>query len=415
MRVTDFILQNSYLKNLNAHRVELNKIQKQITTQQKINQPSDSPLGSARLLRYSGQLGDISTYQKNVQNSSAFVNKTMLSLQSMHDIAVNAQTDLVNLGNPLIKDSYKDYSDKMDYYIKSIVDLANSDYDGKSLFAGTSLTTKPFSYDDSTGQVSVTSSDISGAHKIKISKALDQQINIPGDELFMSALKNSGNFDVSAADGTTTTLVNTINDADGNVYNISIAYTKSAANNYSLQYNITDSDSNVIKTESHSLEFNSSTGALKSIDGGSPSKINVEIDSHKIKMLIDPTKLVESNKATSITQAQNMKGDVFDTLNAIKNLLKNGEKPNANQTSLVDQFASVILNKASEAGNVYNRLSNSTEQLQYESTELQKMVSTERDTDVAQAVLDLQNRQYALDLSYKVSSMILPKSLLDYL
>jgi flagellin-like hook-associated protein FlgL len=110
-----------------------------------------------------------------------------------------------------------------------------------------------------------------------------------------------------------------------------------------------------------------------------------------------------------------MKGDVFNTLTAIKDSLGNGQAPNENQVEIVNGFGIQVLNKSSEAGNFYNRISNNSDQLQNEESELNNLVSGERDTDIAQAIMDLQNRQYSLDLSYKVSAMILPHSLLDYL
>jgi flagellar hook-associated protein 3 FlgL len=415
MRITDFILQNTYLMNLNANKNEVNRIQQQIVTQKKINKPSDSPLGSARLLRYNNQLNDIATYLKNSDYASSFIDRTTTALQSIQDIVVNAQTDFVKIGDPLVKDSLPIYADKVDFYLNSIIDLANSEYDGKALFGGTEITGKPFSIDSSTSQVSINNWNIGGEQKIRISKSIEQQINISGDELFLSVLKNTGNFDINASAGTTTNLTNTVYDSSGNVYNVSVTYTKASANNYTMDYSITDSSSTVVTSGSHTLAFDATTGNLTSMDGGSPSKINIDVNLPQIRMLIDPTTLTETDKTTGISQSQNMKGDVFNTLVAIKDSLKNGQAPNENQVEIVNGFGIQILNKSSEAGNYYNRISNNSDQLQNEETELNNLVSGERDTDIAQAIIDLQNRQYSLDLSYKVSAMILPHSLLDYL
>ena len=46
--------------------------------------------------------------------------------------------------------------------------------------------------------------------------------------------------------------------------------------------------------------------------------------------------------------------------------------------------------------------------------ELSGLISLEKDVDVAQALLELESAQYTLDISYKISSMILPKSLMDF-
>jgi flagellar hook-associated protein 3 FlgL len=415
MRVTDHSLQSNYLMNLNRSKNELSKIQEQITTSKKVNRPSDSPLSAARIMRYNALLGDIANYQSNSSYASAFVSKTLSTFDSIQDTVLNIQTDLVSLNNSLKQSSYSDYAQKFEDYLNTLVDYANADYDGKYIFSGTNLSTKPFSMDSAFSSVSLNSSDISGSYKVKISNTTNQRINSPGDELFASVLNTSGNFDVNAVNGTTTNCNNTVYDDNGNVYNISLTFTKSTANNYSLQYSITNSSSTVVSNGTHTLGFNSATGALTSVDGGSPSKIEIELGSPKIRMFIDTTNLSEKNDATSITQSQKIKGDIFGTLISIKDGLKNGVAPNANQIQVVNDFYSIVLDKTSDIGNISNRIRNISDQLDTEESDIKGLLSTESDTNIAQAAIDLQNKQLTMEYAYKVSSIVLPMSLLDYL
>jgi|WetSurMetagenome_2_1015567.scaffolds.fasta_scaffold26827_5 flagellar hook-associated protein 3 FlgL len=415
MRVTDYSIQRNYLMNLNRNKNELSKIQEQITTGKKVNRPSDSPLSAARIIRYNALLGDISTYQSNTTYASAFVNKTSTTIESIQDTVLNMQSDLVSLNNNLEVSSYSNYSQKFEDYLNELIDYANADYDGKYIFSGTELSTKPFSIDSSASSVSLNSSNIGGSYNVKISNSTNQRINIPGDELFGSVLKTTGNFDVNAATGTSTNLTNTVYDDNGNVYDVSMIFTKTSSNNYSLQYSITDSSSNVVTSGTHTLGFNSATGVLTSVDGGSPSKIKIEVGSPQIRMFIDTTNLSEKNAATSISQSQKIKGDIFSTLISIKDGLKNGVAPNANQIKVVNDFYSLVLDKASDIGNISNRISNISDQMSNEEIEINSLLSTESDTDIAQAAIDLQNKQVTMEYAYKISSLILPKSLLDYL
>ncbi len=225
----------------------------------------------------------------------------------------------------------------------------------------------------------------------------------------------NGNFDKSAAVGSASTLENSIYDADGNEYNVQITYTKTADNQYSMQYDVIDSDSNVVATDTKSLAFDATSGELKTIDGAEPSSISIELDSPKVRFKIDPTNLYEAGKTATLTQNLNMKGDFFNTLAAISKTLANGEQPTENQIAVINDFNSHILNKLSEEGNVSNRIANLTEQLTNEDTNIQELVANEKDTDLAKAAIELQALQYSLEYTYKISSMILPKSLLDYL
>lgn len=415
MRITDFTLQSTYLRNINKQKTDLNKIQEQITTEQKINRPSDSPLGTGRILRFTEQLGNIQTYMNTAENGSGFVDKTISTMESMQGIVSDIQSLMVQTNNELNTNSYSDYSQKIEAYLSNIVDLANEQYDGKYLFAGSSLYEQPYSYDESTMAVTANSGDVNGDHIIKLSKNIEQKINVGGDDLFSSVMELNGNFNKSDAVGTASTLSNTIYDADGNEYNLQITYTKTASNQYSMQYNVTDSSSNVVTSNTADLVFDSTTGELKTINGASPNSISIDLGSPQIKFKIDPTNLNESSSTTALTQNMDMQGDFFNTLAAISKKLANGEAPTDNQIAVINNFNSHILNKLSEEGNISNRIDNITNQLTTEKTNLEDLISNEKDTDLAKAAIDLQTLQYSLEYSYKISSMILPKSLLDYL
>ncbi len=415
MKVTDFILQNTYLNNINRQKYDLNKVQEQITTQQRVNRPSDSPLGTARIIRFTEQLGNIQTYATNAENAGGFVNKTISSMQSIQTIVSDIQSLLVQTDNALSSQSYEDFAQKIESYLSNIVDYANEEYDGKYLFAGSSFYDQPFSFDENTLSTTFNSSAPNGDHTIRLSKSIEQKINVGGEDLFASIMKLNGNFNRSAATGTASTLSNTIYDADGNEYGVQIIYTKMADNQYSMQYNITDAASNVVANDTMDLAFNATTGELVTIDGADPSAISIELDSPKIRFKIDPTNLYESDKPASLTQNIDLKGDFFNTLAAISKKLANGEKPSENQIALISDFNNHILDKLSEEGNIANRIDNIISQLTDEKTNIQELVSNEKDTDMVKAALQLQTLNYSLEYSYKISSMILPQSLLDYL
>jgi flagellar hook-associated protein 3 FlgL len=415
MKVTDFILQNTYLNNINRQKYDLNKVQEQITTQQKVNRPSDSPLGTARIIRFTEQLGNIQTYLSNAENAGGFVNKTISSMQSIQTIVSDIQGLLVQTDNALSSGSFDDYAQKIEAYLGSIIDYANEEYDGKYLFAGSTFYDKPFSLNETTLDTTFNSSSPNGSHSIRLSKSIEQRINIGGEDLFASVMKLNGNFDRSAAVGTTSTLSNTIYDADGNEYGVQVTYTKTAANQYSMQYNITDAASNVVANDTLDLAFDATTGELVTMDGTDPANISIDMNSPKIRFKIDPTNLYEADRPAALAQNLDLKGDFFNTLASISMKLANGEKPSENQVALINDFNNHILDKLSEEGNIANRIDSILNQLTNEETNIQELVSNEKDTDMVKAALDLQTLNYSLEYAYKISSMILPQSLLDYL
>ncbi|MGE5682167.1 MAG: hypothetical protein ACM34K_14970 [Bacillota bacterium] len=319
MRITDSILASNFVTSLNKSKVAINTLQTQIYSGSTINKPSDSPSGMARVLRLEDQIANADTFVKNIDNSSAFLQTTIDTMESMMDETQNVVVMFSEINNPTTVTSYSTYADKLDLTIKAMVDMANTEYDGKYLFGGTDFSKKPFDFststviNPSTGQMTtpvMQSVDTSGVQNVRISTNVTQKINTSGNELF----------------------------------------------------------------------------------GTLPNSSNVPPDAPDVS-----------------------KGDIFNTLIRVRDDLRSGKKPADADVQLVKDFNQKILGKISSAGETMNRLNDTRDLLEGQQGELKNLLSKEKDTDVAKAVIDLQNQQYFLEMSYKMSSMILPKSLLDYL
>ena len=102
-------------------------------------------------------------------------------------------------------------------------------------------------------------------------------------------------------------------------------------------------------------------------------------------------------------------------MQSVSEKLAAGELPDEDQVKLIEEFGKNLTDKISELGNYRNRLTDTDEMNQSQSLTLQELVSKEKDVDVAQLAINLQEKQYNLDLTYKISATLLPKSLLDFL
>jgi len=107
--------------------------------------------------------------------------------------------------------------------------------------------------------------------------------------------------------------------------------------------------------------------------------------------------------------------DIFNKLIEIRDNLRNGIKPTDEDVKAIEDFSTSVRNHLSEAGNVSNKLDASGEILSNQVLTLEGLISKESDVDIAAAMIDLQNYDYSLQLSYKMSSMFLTKSILDYI
>jgi len=416
MRVPDSLLQNSYLINLNKNRSNLAKIQTQLTTQRKVNKPSDNPLSNSRIMRMQDQLSSINTYKSNVSYSRSIIDDSILSMEAIMTEMQNVQVKLTGLNSAIVNDDLSSFAQSIDASLEIILELANSQFNGQYNFAGTEGSSAPFYYDKNDKIVTTPSDHIGNDRVVKISSGITQKINISGKELFQSVFAESGNLDSTAGIGVPQTTSDSVYDADGNEYTLNMNYTMTAANTYDLDYTILDENGNVVQNQTvGNILFNPDSGEFESIDGDSFGEIHVKDSANKIDFVIDINGLSESNNSSSFISNLSQKADIFNTLISIRENLRNGERPSATQVDIVNDFYQHLLNNLSRAGGISNKLQSTEEILINQEVEISNLLSLERDVDIAQALIDLESAQYSLDIGYKISSMILPRSLLDYM
>ncbi|MBI9073189.1 MAG: flagellar hook-associated protein FlgL [Melioribacteraceae bacterium] len=416
MRVTDLSIQQTYLTNYQKNKRTLQNIQQQITTQSKVNTPSDNPLANSKILRFGNQLGNFNTYKNNINTSIGFVQNTLLPMEGMQNEMNKVIIDLTSMNNAVVDDKLDIYAQNLDLTLATLLDFANAEYDGRYVFGGNDSSSKPFDYNAAGDKVEAKLPNIGGEHLARISKNSSQKINITGQEMFQSVYEQRGNLDSTSAIGSVDTSNETILDADGNEYTLTYNYTKTAANTYDFSYDITDSTAASVGSGTvNDLVFNPASSKLTSINGGNPEEIEINIPGNKIEFQFDLTNIKENTNPTNLNLNKNQDADIFNILISMKNKLNNGERPNDNQVKMVNNFMNHLTNKMSEVGNISNKLLDAAELIDSQRLAVQEYMSIEKDVDMAEAIIELETSQHSLDINYKISSMILPSSLLDYL
>lgn len=410
MRVTDRALQDSYLITYRNTKDRLRKIQEQLTNQSKINRPSDDPLANSKIMRLNADLDSIDMYRSNIANSLAGINTSINAMTGIQNQMTSLLTTLTSVENAAANSQLDVFAEKIDNVLNSILDLANTENGGNYIFGGTNYKTKPFGYNAGKTAIEIKSADVGGEHKVNISQTSAQKINIDGEDLFQVVLKQLGNLNDTTDPQTTS---QTVYNADGTAFTLNLSFARDGANNYDLTYEIPGTG--VGPTVVQDLTFDAATGELQTIDGNSPNGFRITDSANKLDFVYDLSNLKESGNATQLTMDVNQEVDIFNTLIAIRDKLNAGERPTAKQVELVKGFNTHITGKLSEAGNIKNRLDSTDELLESQKLDLTDLLSKEKDVDQAEAIIEMQTEEYNLNTIYRISSMVLPKSLLDYL
>jgi len=418
MRISDLIISNNYIGNTNKIKDRISILNRQIISGNKIEKPSDSPVGTSRLFRISDQMGQVETYQKNIKNSLSFLDETVFAMESIQSEVMNIVGKLTEIQNPINQGNLDVYADMIDNSIKIMLDTANAKSDGKYVFGGTDYSNKPYGI-SSDNQSYQANTDTSGRINVKFSQSVVQSTNMPGLELFGTIVSSKGFFNTADTVGTITNTTSTIYDNLGNEYQLQTNYQKTAANTYQMTYNIVDGSGTTVfaaPPATKTLAFNSLNGNLVSVDGSTSGlTFEVNLPANRIQFTMNLQSLSENNSATFISTSANQPTDIFNTLKQISDDLRNGIIPSDDQISAVENFNSRITAKQSEVGNIINQISTLASMLEQQNFNLQELAQNENGVDIAKAVVDLQNQDFLLQVSQKIGAMILPKTLLDYL
>ncbi len=138
MRMTNKIMQNNSLYNINNNKILQDKLSTMMSTQKKITRPSDDPVIAIRALRLRTNVTELTQfYEKNAPDAEIWLNVTEGAL----DTTTKVLTEMIRLAN---KGANKDLGSKdLDIIVgqmKSLRDefysTGNVDYAGRYIFTG---------------------------------------------------------------------------------------------------------------------------------------------------------------------------------------------------------------------------------------------------------------------------------------
>ena len=176
-RISDNARFNTIAGNISYLQDSTRSASDQLTTQKRINQPSDDPEGTTMVLNLRAAGAAIDQYKENIISGETWLKITELNLSSINDLLTQAQGVAQNTAGTSASDriasanSIQNISDLM-------LSLANAQLDGRHIFSGSKTDTRPFP--DST---SIYRGDSQFLH-INIGQNYSTGYNITGDAVF---------------------------------------------------------------------------------------------------------------------------------------------------------------------------------------------------------------------------------------
>lgn len=347
--------------DMQMNQANFNKLTAQLSSGSKVISLTDDPIASVNILNTTKQLGQIETFEQNVGMASA-------ELSALDDLLDLANGYLSEAWNKAIQANNQTYNSdslealkvEIDEITKTMVDLANTEYNDNYIFSGANTKTLTYTMTED-GQIIYNGTPQDNPDYVRqteVSDGVFETINTTGDKVF-------GWY----KDGQAQT-------ADGN--------------NIFLDKN----GKEVIET--------------------------IKADGNKIYAYSDGTAYTGD---TADLEAKGDYSGVLGALKCLSNSIQkvldgDTEEGYKEMNATLDMFAdslTTITTEQTKFGGVANRLDMTSSTLETNTENLTSYLSQVQDVDYATAITQWMNAQYAYQASMQIASASMNMSLLNYI
>ncbi len=182
MRVTQSMLSNNMLLNLNNSYSKMSKLQNQITSGSKITRPSDDPVIAVKGMGYRRDLGQVEQYTRNMNEVNNWIDTTDESLNQVGEQMKRVRELVIQAANDTnTPDERAKIKAEIDQIRQQIQDIGNTKIADRYIFSGT-RTTQPLFENGKIDPTKVNSEDV----VIEVYDGIQMKVNTPGAELFQN-------------------------------------------------------------------------------------------------------------------------------------------------------------------------------------------------------------------------------------
>lgn len=150
MRITNGMISNNFLQNLNNNLKLMDKYQTQLATNKRITKLSDDPIGVIKSMGARVKLYRIEQYQKNVDEAQTWLKQSETSVLEMNEVLKSAYENAVDMANDYkTKDDKKAAAQLIGQLRDQLISIGNTRIGDKYIFGGYNNANTPFSLDGS--------------------------------------------------------------------------------------------------------------------------------------------------------------------------------------------------------------------------------------------------------------------------
>lgn len=138
MRITNKIIQQNNLSNINTNKIYQDKLSTQMSTQKKINRPSDDPVVAIRALRLRSNVTEVTQYySKNIPDAESWLSVTEDALDNLSKVMTEMIKQCTKgFNSPLKTEDREIILKQMKALAEEVYSTGDADYAGRYIFTG---------------------------------------------------------------------------------------------------------------------------------------------------------------------------------------------------------------------------------------------------------------------------------------
>lgn len=181
MRITDSMLAQRVIDSINESKSRLGELQNILSTTKRVNKPSDDPLRISHILNLRREIKDIEQYLENGEIASTWLDMATHILTQSGEVLNSAKVIALREASATASPETRASSAEEIRNLKiQLLNLVNTVYGGRYIFAGTKTLTEPF---DENGEYQGDQGEI----ELQVGEKRIISINSPGDKVFQEA------------------------------------------------------------------------------------------------------------------------------------------------------------------------------------------------------------------------------------
>lgn len=184
MRLTNRLMADTVLNSLYKNTQQLLKLQEVVSSEKRINRPSDDPIGMGKILDYRKVLSSIDQYNTNITHGKTQIDLTESCLEAIDDLVLKARRIAVDQSTGELETRPTAAQEVKNIY-DQILQLANTKLGDTYILSGHQTDTAPFSRD---ADYNATYHGDDGDIRIIVGDNLDIKINVTGEDALRSGV-----------------------------------------------------------------------------------------------------------------------------------------------------------------------------------------------------------------------------------